>query len=174
MQKPNVQQLLQRFAATISQGPLGMVEHTPESWAEPMHSIKNVLKKLNRDGGRAMFGWVFLDRESVQYGPYLIATHHAIWSAAGSSVGADITPFNVDAKYRPYNPGGKILFLLDQTAHPKTIGQAISPLPSRFFPAAQDPNLIKYVEDLNNEEQTHYQKLCDAALEAQRSSQRQQ
>jgi hypothetical protein len=170
----NVQELLRRFAATICRGPLGLVDHTPESWAEPMHSIKNVLRKLKGNGGRALFGWVFLDRESAQYGPYLIAAHHAIWSAEGSSVGTDITPFHADPKYRPYSPGGSILFLLDEAAQPKTIGKATAPLPSRFFPAAEDPNLLAYVEDLNNQEQTHYQQLCDGALEAQLSSQREQ
>lgn len=174
MQKPDVQELLRRFASTISKGPLGMVEHAPESRAEPLHSIKNVLQKIKLDGGRALFGWVFLDRESLQYGPYLIATHHAIWSAEGSTGGVDITPFHEDPKYQPYCPGGRILFLLDETSQPKTIGRAIAPLPSRFFPVTQDPNLIAYVEDLNNQEQTHYQKLCEGALAAQLSSQRQQ
>jgi hypothetical protein len=174
MQQPILQELLPRFAATISKRPLGMVDHVPESWAEPMQSIKNVLQKLKRDGGRAFFGWVFLDRESLQYGPYLIAIHHAIWSPEGSAVGVDVTPFHQDPKYRPYSPDGKILFLLDETAQPKSIGRAIAPLPSRFFPATDDPNLVAYVEDLNNEEQTQYQKLCDGALEAQLSSQREQ
>jgi hypothetical protein len=171
---PNVEELLRRFALTISKGPLGLVEHAPEAWAEPLHSIKNVLRKLKRDGGRALPGWVFLDRESLQYGPYLIATHHAIWSAEGSAVGVDITPFHPDPKYRPYSPAGKTLFLLDETAQPKMIGRASAPLPSRFFAATEDPNLAAYVEDLNNQEQTHYQKLCEGALEAQRSSQREQ
>ena len=172
MQRPNLQELLRRFASTISNGPLGMVDHAPESWAEPMHCIKNVLQKLKRDGGRAFFGWVFLERESLQYGPYLIATHHAVWSAEGSTAGIDITPFPDDPKFQPYCPAGRILFLLDETAQPKTIGRAIAPLPSRFFPVTDDPNLVAYVQDLNNQEQTHYQKLCEGALAAQLSSQR--
>jgi hypothetical protein len=170
----SLQELLQRFAATISKGPLGTVDHVPESWAEPMHSIKNVVQKLKRDGGRAFFGWVFLDRESPQCGPYLIATHHAIWSPEDSTAGVDLTPLHDDPKYRPYSPGGKTLFLLDATAQPKTIGRAIAPLPSRFFAATEDPGLVAYVEDLNNQEQSHYQKLCEGALEAQLSSQREQ
>ena len=173
-QKPNLQELLRRFASTIGNGPLGTVDHAPESWAEPMHSIKNVLQKLKRDGGRALPGWVFLDRESLNYGPYLIASHHAIWSPEGSAVGVDITPFAADPKYRPYSPGGKTLFLLDETAQPKMIGRTTAPLPSRFFAATEDPSLVAYVQDLNNEEQIHFQKLCEGALEAQRSSQREQ
>lgn len=125
-----------------------------------MQSIKNVLQKLKRDGGHALFGWVFLDRESPRYGLYLMAVHHAIWIAEGGTVGLDVTPFHEDPKYRPYCPGGKVLFLLDVTAQPKTIGGAIAPLPSRFFPATDDPNLGSYVDELNIEEQAHYQKLC--------------
>ena len=170
MQKPNLQELLRQFASTICERPLGLVDHVPESWAKPMHCVENLMQKLKRDGGRAFFGWVFLDRESLQYGPYLIATHHAIWSADASTVGVDITPFHEDPKYRPYCPGGKLLFLLDETAQPKTIGDSIAPLPSRFFPARQDPKLVAYVEDLNNEEQTVYRQLCEGA--AQLSSQR--
>jgi hypothetical protein len=174
MQKANLQELLRQFAASISKGPLGMVDHAPESWAEPMHSIKNVAQKIKRDDGRPLFGWVFLDRESLQYGPYLIATHHAIWIAAGNPRGVDVTPFHQEPKYQPYCPGGKVLFLLDETAQPKMIGRAIAPLPSRFFAATDNPTLIAYVADLNNQEQTHYQKLCEGALDAQRSSQREQ
>ena len=91
-----------------------------------MHCIKNVLQKLKRDGGRAFFGWVFLERESLQYGPYLIATHHAVWSAEGSTAGIDITPFPDDPKFQPYCPAGRILFLLDETAQPKTIFSRLS------------------------------------------------
>jgi hypothetical protein len=174
MQKPNVQELLRRFASTISKGPLGFVDHAPESWASPMLSLKNILQKLKSDGGRAFFGWVFLDRESLQYGPYLIATHHAIWSAEGTTVGVDITPFHEDAKFKPYCPGGKILFLLDETAQPKTIGQSIAPLPSRFFPATDAPNLVAYVEELNLKEQSDCQKIYEGALAAQLTSQRKQ
>jgi hypothetical protein len=54
MQKPHVQELLRRFASTISKGPLGFVDHAPESWASPMLSLKNILQKLESDGGRAI------------------------------------------------------------------------------------------------------------------------
>jgi hypothetical protein len=128
-----------------------------------MESIKNVVRKLQQDGGRALFGWVFLNRASV-HGEYLIAVHHAIWNPAGSTECVDITPFHDEAKYRPYSPvSAKVLFLMDESAQPKFIGNAISPLPSRYFPATDAPDLSTYVAQLNEEEQDHFQKLVDGA-----------
>ena len=128
-----------------------------------MHHIQNVLLKMNRDGGSAIYGWVFLDRESV-HGHYLIALHHSIWSPAGSPAAIDITPFHQDPKYQPFCPAaGNVLFLIDEAAQPKMIGSALSPLPSRFFPVTQDPNLVAYVEELNTEEQSHFQTISGSS-----------
>jgi hypothetical protein len=164
MPKPDLKELLSKFAATISQGPLGVVEHEPEAGAQAMNSIQNVLLRLKREGGSPFYGWVFLDRESV-HGPYLIALHHTIWNPAGGIAPIDISPFHDDPKYQPFCPTpGKLLFLADAAAQPKMIGGAISPLPSKFFPVTDDPNLVAYVEQLNTEEQTHFQKLTENAF----------
>jgi hypothetical protein len=166
MKQPDVHELLTRFAATISNGALGLIDNAPESSARPMESLKNVLQKMQQDGGRIGFGWVFLSRASV-HGEYLIALHHAIWNPAASTAYVDITPFHEDPKYRPYCPApAKVLFLMDETAQPKMIGSAISPLPSRFFAATDDPTLLAYVEQLNQEEQTHFQKLSAGGIAA--------
>jgi hypothetical protein len=119
--KPNAQELLKRFASTISQQPMGLVAHVAEPWAQPMQCLQNVVHKIQRDGGRAIFGWAFLDRRSPQYGDYLIATHHAVWCASGSTVGVDVTPFHENPRHRPYSPGGSVLFLLDDAAQPKAM-----------------------------------------------------
>jgi hypothetical protein len=156
---PDTHELLSKFAATISGEPLRVAERAPEPWAQPMNSIGNVLQKRQSNGGHALFGWAFLERESSQYGAYLVAVHHAIWIAEGSTVGVDITPLHQDPKYQPYCPGGKLLFLLDATALPKKIGSALAPLPSRFFAATEDPALAAYVESLNSEEQAHFRRL---------------
>lgn len=124
-----------------------------------MNSIGNVLQKVQSNRGHALFGWAFLERESALHGAYLVAVHHAIWIAEGSTVGVDITPLHESAKYQPYRPGGKLLFLLDTNALPKKIGGALAPLPSRFFAATDDPSLAAYVENLNNEEQAHFRRL---------------
>jgi hypothetical protein len=151
--------LLSRFAATISQGSLGVVDHVPESWALPMAFIQNVLIKIKRDGGSALYGWVFLSRASL-HGEYLIALHYSLWSPADRTAPIDINPFHEDLKFQPFCPTpGKVLFLADEAAQPKMIGRAVSPLPSRFFPVTDDPNLAAYVEKLNVEEQTHFAKL---------------
>ena len=164
MQKLDLKELLSRFAATLSKESLGLVEHLPEAGARPMQHLQNVLLKVNRDGGSAIYGWVFLNRESA-HGPYLIALHHSIWSPVGSTAAIGITPFHEDAKYQPFCPApGKVLFLLDEAAQPKIIGSALSPLPSKYFPVTEDPNLAAYVEKLNEEEQTHFQKLCESAI----------
>jgi hypothetical protein len=160
----NLKELLSRFSSTISKGSLGLVDYAPEPSARPMNSIQNVLLRLKRDGGTPLFGWVFLSRESV-HGQYLIALHHAIWSPSGSSAPIDITPIHEDPKYQPYWPTpGKVLFLMDEAAQPKMIGSSISPLPSRFFPATEDADLAAYVDQLNEEEQSHFQKLCESGV----------
>lgn len=161
-------QVFERFASTISKQPLGLIVHAPESWAEPTHCVANVLQKVSRDGGRPIFGWAFLCRVSPEHGAYLIAQHHAVWCASGSTVGVDITPFHENFAHQPYSPAkGHIAFLLDDTAQPKMIGQVIAPLPSRFFPATEDPKLAAYLETLRSKEQADCQKIYDNALAAQ-------
>jgi hypothetical protein len=131
-----------------------------------MESIKNVVKKIQREGGRAMFGWVFLNRASV-HGEYLIAVHHTVWSPEGSSTVMDITPLHDDPKYRPYCPApAKVLFLLDESAEPKMIGRAMTPLPSRFFPVTEDRQLAAYVAQLNEEERMQFEKLGPSGIDA--------
>jgi hypothetical protein len=162
----DLKELLSRFAATISDGSLGLVEHVPDPAAQAMHHIQNVLLKVNREGGSAIYGWVFLSRESA-HGQYLIALHHSIWSPVGGAAAIDITPFHPDPKYQPYCPAaGRVLFLIDEAARPKTIGSALAPLPSRFFPVTEEPNLVAYVEALNAEEQTHFQTMSASSTGA--------
>jgi hypothetical protein len=137
-----------------------------------MECIQNVLQKVSLDGGRAVYGWAFLTRIS-DYGPYLIAMHHAVWRAAGSNGALDITPFHENPIHQPYSPvNGRIAFLLDDAAQPKAIGHAIAPLASRFFPATDDPSLAAYVETLRGDEVAKCEKLYEGALAAHLGSQR--
>jgi hypothetical protein len=167
MAEPSTQQILTRFAATISKQPPGLVTHAPEPWADPMHCVGNVMQKVSREGGRAVFGWVFLDRHSPEYGDYLIAQHHAVWCAAGSTVAVDIKPFHENPRHRPYCHGGSVLFLLDDAAQPRIIGQVVAPLASQFFPATNDPKLATYIETLSAKEHAQCQEVYEAALAAQ-------
>ena len=166
MSKPDVHELLARFAATISAGPLGTIDNEPDAAARPLESIKNVLKKIQRDGGRALFGWVFLNRGAV-HGEYLIALHHAVWSAEGSALIVDITPLHDEPRFRPYCPSpARVLFLLDESAEPRMIGRGMAPLPSRFFPVTDDPKLAAYVEQLNTEERMQFENLGPSGIDA--------
>jgi hypothetical protein len=162
--KPGPKELFTRFASTISQQSLGLVDHAPEPWAQPMQCIQNVLEKVSRDGGFAVLGWAFLSRLS-QWGPYLIAMHHVVWKAAGSTVALDITPFHENQIHRPFCPvSGSIAFLMDDAAQPKTIGHTIAPLASRFFPITEDPKLAAYVETLRRDDLAKCQKIYEGAL----------
>jgi hypothetical protein len=166
MSESDVHELLARFASTISGGPLGTIDNAPDAAARPLESIKNVLKKIQRDGGRALFGWVFLNRGSP-HGEYLIALHHAVWSPEAGTAIVDITPLHDDPKFRPYCPSpARVLFLLDESAEPKMIGRRMAPLPSRFFPVTDDPNLAAYVEQLNTEERMQFEKLGPSGIDA--------
>lgn len=164
METPTPKELLTRFAATISKGPLGLIDHAPEPWAQLGYCIGNVLEKVRRDRGAAIYGWVFLDRLSPEYGPYLIAQHHAVWQPTGSTTPVDITPFHDDPKHRPYAPQGKVLFLVDVAAPPKTLGNAVGPQPSRFFPMTDDPKLAAYLAQKTAQELIQSQQTFEGAL----------
>jgi hypothetical protein len=172
MEKPDPRELLRQFAATISKGPLGVIDHAPEPWALLTNCIGNVLEKLQRDGGSPVYGWVFLQRISPEYGPYLIAQYHAVWKAVDSTAPLDITPFHEDEKHRPYAPGGKVLFLVDDAAPPKTLGNAVGPHPSRYFPMNDDPKLAAYTEQRAAEEKIKTQTIFEGALATQSASRR--
>jgi hypothetical protein len=165
-------EVFQRFASTISRQPLGLVHHIPEPWAQPVQCIHNVMEKVSQVGGRSIYGWAFLTRVS-SFGPYLIAMHHAVWQPRYSTAAVDITPFHKEPINQPYCPkDGSIAFLLDDTAEPKTIGNLIAPLPSRFFPATDDPKLAAYTKRLAAEEEARCQKIYDGGLAAHLNSQR--
>lgn len=50
---------IKEFAATISLQPLGLVHYHPEVWGLPTKCFENVRCKVQQDGGRARFGWMF-------------------------------------------------------------------------------------------------------------------
>jgi hypothetical protein len=165
-------EILNRFAATISQHRPGLVKHAPEPWAKPMQCFNNIAEKVQREGGHGLCGWVFLERMSLEFGPYLIAVHHALWIAEAGRVPVDITPFHGDPMHQPYGEDGHVLFLLDDASKPKVIGGAIAPLPSRFYPATDDPKLAAYMDELTRQEQIMCEKIYAGAVAAHLSSQR--
>ena len=50
------------FAKDIGGEQLGLAEYQPELLAKPLCCYKNVLEKIERDGGSGMFGWIFSSR----------------------------------------------------------------------------------------------------------------
>lgn len=49
-----------------------------------------------------------------------------------------------------------ITFLVDDKAQPIKLGRVFAPLPSRYYPLQNSPELIKYVNELQQEEFKYY------------------
>jgi hypothetical protein len=157
---------LRRFASTISNESWELVDYTPDPLAQPAQCFQNVSEKVCREGGRPIFGWVFLFRNA----PYLIAMHHAVWRARDSDATVDITPFHPNTQ--PYCHAGKVVFLLDGAAEPRKIGLYFCRLPSKFFPLTDDPELLAGVKKERIADEAVCQKFAEDALAAHLSSQR--
>jgi len=154
------------FARTISSQPIGLAYHRPEKWAYAGHCFANVIKKVQQDGGRARFGWIFqggIMPDAPELG-YLVATHHAVWNAQDGSI-SDVTPFHTNSI--PFCvPTGEVLFLVDDKAEPVVIGSNMfAPLPLRFFPLSNDKRLIAYIERKKNEEEQRCRDIYQGNLE---------
>jgi hypothetical protein len=145
---------IKEFAATISNQPLGLARYCSEVWGQPTKCFENVKRKMQQDGGRARFGWMFHYRVVADIpGPgYLIAVHHAVWHAPNGHL-IDITPFHPEPRHHPLSPGGDVLFLVDDRVTPVTRERLIAPLPSRFYPLSADERLITHVQQLVREEE---------------------
>ena len=148
------------FARAISQGPLGLALHRPQSWAQPTRCFENATRQAELQGGRALFGWMFHYRVVADIpGPgYLIAAHHAVWHIPNGQL-VDVTPFHVDPKHHPIAPGGDVLFLVDSDARPVAVGSNITARPSRFHAIDRDERLVAHVRRLQDEEQKSCQNL---------------
>jgi len=145
---------LRTFAATISADRLGLALQRPEAWAIQTQCFTNVEKKVARDGGSGVPGWMFHHRLVVEIaGPgYLIAVHHAVWRAPSGHL-MDVTPVHSDPKHWPYSINDGTVFLVDFAASPVTVSDRTYALPSRFFAIGNGRDLIDHVERLNWEEQ---------------------
>lgn len=150
------------FAAEFSSAPVCQAFHRPESDAEIMQCFENVRRKVARDGGNGLLGWMFHYRQVADIpGPgYLLATHHAVWHAPNRSL-IDVTPFHPDEKHRPITAAGNVIFAIDESAVPKTVSVQGAPvplgLPSRFYALDGDPRLSRHLAKLRSEEQDN----CD-------------
>ncbi len=154
----DIRNKIEEFATQICKKPfLGLVFHVPEIWARPNLCYLNVMEKVNKSGGKEVYGWTFNFRKS-NVGHYLFATHHCIWgSPDGNPI--DITPFNEEPKHHPITQDGSVLFLIDDTAMPLIKGDVIAPLPLRFFAIEDNQEIKEYVAKLNSDESDKYKML---------------
>jgi hypothetical protein len=141
---------LDAFAATISSQRIGLALHRPESWAQPTFCFENIRRKVEQDGGRRQFGWMFHCRIVLDIpGPgYFIAVHHAVWHAPDDRL-IDITPFHTDSKHHPLRMEGGVIFLIDDAA---TL-PPFAPRPSCFYALDDDERLAAHLERLTREEE---------------------
>jgi hypothetical protein len=94
-------------ARSINSGPLGLAVHNPEAWGQQSRWFENVVRKVQQDGGRVIFGWMFQLKyiSEVPELSYLIATHHAVWQGPERRL-IDVIPFHSDLANRPLAAGG--------------------------------------------------------------------
>ncbi|MCG8432991.1 MAG: hypothetical protein MJA83_03040 [Gammaproteobacteria bacterium] len=150
---------IKEFSREISDQPLGLALHRPHPNAQHTNCIANALAVHKGYGGGVVYGWYFLHRFSIEFGDYLIATHHAVWHNPSDLSLVDVTPFHPEQKHKPITQDGDLLFLVDDNAQPFRTGKFVVPLPSKFYAAKPWESLIKYVEKLQREECESYNEL---------------
>ena len=154
---------VERFAQKIGGGPLGLIFHRPESDARPTECFTNVTRKVARDGGCVVFGWMFHVRlvEALEK-EYLVAVHHAVWNLPDGCA-VDVTPFHEDPKHHPLASNGDVLFLVDVAAKPRVVQGAPASLPTRYFAVGDDANLAEHIRRLEAEEAQTCERIYAAA-----------
>jgi hypothetical protein len=91
------------------------------------------------------------------------ASNHAVWGAPDGKV-IDVTPHLIEGKPHPLtDEAGDVLFLMDETAIPVRLGLAVGPQPSTYHALSGDPELLRYVEDLNRREREDLARILQEA-----------
>ena len=159
MNESELRQAIDRFASAISDGPIGLAFPEPAPGATWRNCLSNAANVARAMGGQPRYGWTFQHKIARDIGEYLVATHHSVWHRKDGAL-VDVTPVPDDPSVRPLTPGGLVLFLVDDSAQPVQVSNAIVPLPLRFFPAAGSPKIEQYVSDLEKKEACDYEALC--------------
>ena len=140
---------IDRFARSISSGPLGLAHHRPQPWASPHTCYNNASEMASREGGCIRCGWTFHVRTRPGIGDYVFATPHAVWHSPHDLSLVDVTP-HPDPHHAPVMQDGSVLFLVDESAAPVGVtDDVILSLPLRFFAVGNSPALVEYVAALN-------------------------
>jgi hypothetical protein len=151
---------IQELAPEISSEPLTQAYYQPENDARSLWCFDNVRRKVQKDGGDMLYGWMFGYRISPKYGKYLRATHHAVWVTPDQYL-LDVTPFPADPNQYPLTISNYVIFLPDSSAE-IVVGKGVAiPLPTKFFALSDNHELREYVKELNEKEQKECQEMLD-------------
>jgi len=143
------------------------VAQRPEAWAKQRFCYWNVAEKVARDGGNAVFGWYFNDRQSA-HGRYIVLISHAVWAANRRLY--DVTPFHDDPGHHPQVDGqGSVIFLVDDAATPMAIGDVAVPQPSRYFAVDDSEELSRYIAEQTARERAELEALVEEVRRASSS-----
>ena len=148
---------IKEFAISISNHPLGLAYHRPHPNARHTNCIANAVSVKERYGGQVCYGWYFIHRLSIDFGNYLVATHHAVWHNPDNFMLFDVTPFHPEERHQPITENGDLLFLIDDNAKPfHTMNNLIVPLPLRFHAIKPESGIQNYVAELQRKEYETY------------------
>lgn len=156
---------VESFARTLNDSKLGLVLHQPDQDAQPTNCIANALAVQEQRGGMVRYGWYFHHRYSPEFGDYLIAVHHAVWHDPNNGTLVDVTPFHSEELHHPFTQNDNVLFLFAPDSEPVFKDDKVIPLPSKFLPASQNPELVSYVQRLQKEGYDSYNKLHSTDFE---------
>jgi hypothetical protein len=151
------------FASQINLGSVLMqVYHNPENEAIPLRCFENVTAKVEKDGGRPIYGWIFGHHES-QFGEYLTATHHAVWLALDNTL-LDVTPFAEPQYGYIIKASNYVVFLPDELAL-RIRGEGVgAPLPTKFFALSDNSELREYLKQQVEKEQRECQEIYEGKI----------
>lgn len=162
---PNeIHNALKEFAASISDQSLGLAYRRPHPNALHTNCIANVLAVREEYGGQIRYGWHFIHRMSLEFGDYLITTHHAVWHNPADLTLVDVTPFHLEKKQQPITQDRDLLFLVDDNAEPFRTNKMVVPLPLRFHAIKADPAIQSYVTKLQHREYETYNQVYVASF----------
>ena len=151
--KIQLQNALQSFCKSISNGSPITVRHQTEAWARTDQCFANVKRKIEESGGGGQLGWQFMQLPVGATAGFLVAVHHEVWKSPSGEL-IDITPC-VAATLRS-DQG--LFFLPDEGATlPRPIGYEIGvSRPNKFFPLANTAKVRKVMEAARLEERWYW------------------
>jgi hypothetical protein len=109
--------ILEDFAASINGQKMLSVPCEPRPWADRKRCFVNVDRKIERDGGRMLTGWIFNEHENRT----IEGEAHAIWEDRFGKKRIDITPHDFQPRRVLFLPDPKVALKRGFTAHPRIV-----------------------------------------------------